>query len=148
MKKTVILFVIFCTVLYSCIIESGGTANFKIINQTSHDIKIRITNYEYNSTVPIDTIFFLPQNQQIERYFEKGGEGSEPFGWRIDNTAFIIFNDSDTLFYTWQDNSPRNILHKENYQKKIEEKSKRWTNYYYTYTFTEADYQNAVKGKK
>jgi len=145
MKKIVILLSASSIILFSCGGENWPMAYFKIINQSSQDIKIRIPSYHYYLK---DTIFYLPQNQQIEQIFEKSGETSAPFGYS--DTAFVIFNNKDTILYTLDDTSPHNILKRENYKERIEGKNKRrcCTIYHCSYTFTETDYQNVVNGKK
>jgi hypothetical protein len=146
MKKGVILFVGLCTVLFSCYRESVTGTYYKITNQSSQEIKITVAGFMYWSD---DTTFYLSPMQQLE-YCNTvmGGAILEPFGGKT-NQAWAIFNNKDTIQYTLGDISCRNILKRENYQEKIEEsKRKRTTNYHYSYTFTEADYQNAVEGKK
>jgi len=137
--KLFIVVLVFLSV--SCGGENWPVSYFKIINQSSQDIKIKIPNY-------IDTTFYIPQNQQIEFMYSKSGEGTEPFGFT--DSVFVIFNNKDTILYTWDDTSPRNILRRKNYKERVEGKNKRrcCTIYHCSYTFTEADYQNAVNGKK
>jgi len=145
MKKVFVLLCVLGAVLSSCIIEDVVESFYKIINQSSQDIKINISKYDISSTVSYDTTFYIPKNQQLE--FMERGEPVFPFGGLLDNTAFIIFNDSDTLLYTREDNSSRNILEAKNYSTRTVKK-KHSTIYYCTYTFTEEDYQNAVNSKK
>jgi len=146
MKKIFVLLCVLGAVLFSCIVEYESVTYYKITNQSLQNIKINIPNYRCHSSVSIDTTFSISQNQQIEfKYIDSGRDITELFG--LANTAFIIFNDSDTLLYTREDNSSRNILKKESYDIRVEEK-KRITTYYCTYIITEEDYQNAVNSKK
>ncbi len=151
MKKVVILSIVFCSVLYSCIIEPEPalTAYYTMFNQSSQNIKIRVPDCKinpYEPYEPFDVTFHIPKGQKFE-YMIIFGELFFPFG--LADTAFIIFNDSDTILYTFQNTSSYNILRTENYQERVEEKKRRTIiDYYYTYIFTEADYQHAVNNKK
>jgi hypothetical protein len=150
MKKIVILSVILCLFLTSCIKEREYTTFYKIINKSSREIKIRIPNYFfYSSITSIDTTFHLLPNQQLEYDMRGGGDDNATRPFNNADTVFIIFNDKDTVGYTQLDTSPRNILKRENYQEKIDiKKHKGFYSYYYTYTFTDEDYLNAINKKE
>lgn len=151
MKKLVVLLITLVMILYSCSKEIEHITHYGIVNLSSQDIEIKIPNYFLNSlTIFIDTTFHLSVNQELEFSFEGVREdNTHPFN--SPDTAFIIFNDKDTVIYTQSNNSPYNVLKKENYnQEKIIFDDSKHTSYhhYFYYAFTEEDYQNAINVKK
>ena len=144
MKKAALLIVIFSSILQSCI-ESTQTIEHTIYNNSKQDVKIAVTGFSDNG-VRKDTSFFIVENGLLKFTNSSMGQGlHEPLNCA--DTAIIIFNNTDTIRYTRLDTSSYNILKRENYQGIEKQKNKHSTFYYYSYTITEEDFQNAVNNK-
>ncbi|HOS15820.1 MAG TPA: hypothetical protein PKX15_02175 [Bacteroidales bacterium] len=144
MKKLSVLIILMSFCLVSCIIEDSSRVDFNIKNESSQEVKISIPNCSLDGgSVRKDTILSFPANTNLSYYAESlGSVNTFPFG-RVD-TAWIIFNNRDSVLYVYQNNSSKNILRTESYAENITTK-KHQTNYKYTYIITETDYQNAKK---
>jgi len=144
MKKlsSLILLMQFC--LVSCIIEDSSSVNFYIKNQSSQAVKISVPDCSLDGgSTRNDTVLSLPANSTYSYYSDDmGGVNTLPFGG-VD-TAWIIFNNTDSVLHVFHNNSSKNILRTESYAENITTK-KHNTHYEYTYIITETDYQNAKK---
>jgi len=144
MKKLSILIILMPFCLVSCIIEDSSSVDFNIKNQSSQAVKISVPNCSLDGgNVRNDTVLSLPTNTNFSYFAESlGGVNTLPFG-RVD-TAWIIFNNTDSVLHVFHNNSSKNILRTESYAENITTK-KHNTHYEYTYIITETDYQNAKK---
>lgn len=144
MKKLSILIILMPFCLVSCIIEDSSSVDFNIKNQSSQAVKISVPNCSLDGgNVRNDTVLSLPAITTFSYHDEDmGGVNTLPFGG-VD-TAWIIFNNTDSVLHVFHNNSSKNILRTESYAENITTK-KHNTHYEYTYIITETDYQNAKK---
>ena len=115
MKKlsSLILLMQFC--LVSCIIEDSSSVNFYIKNQSSQAVKISVPNCALDGgNLRNETVLSLPANTNFSYFAESlGGVNTLPFG-RVD-TAWIIFNNTDSVLHVFHNNFSKNILRTESY---------------------------------
>ena len=144
MKTLHILIILLLFCLVSCIIEDSTDVTFTINNQSEQAVKISIKNASLDGgSVRKDTVLSILVHASFTyNYSDIGGANTLPFGG-VD-TVWVIFNTADSVLYVYKDNSSRNILKTESYEKNVTTK-KHITSYTYTYTLTEEDYQNAIK---
>lgn len=141
MRNKILLIPLFF-ICYSCITDHITSTVFIIKNNTNNLVKIDVQIMDESSSYIKDSLLVINEFSEVENSFIKDGEDSmalSPFGLNP-NTAEIIFDDTLSIFYTWDDTNPRNIIDINNYTGgKVKDGL-----FEFTFTITEEDYNNAV----
>lgn len=120
---------------------------FFLENKSDYEIRLEVPNFWYNSGLQKDTIITLHKNVNICYYEGCMGWNDRPLASASD--IIIYFNDTLSVRYYREHESSGfavsqyNPLLKENYSLAQEGNT-----YRYTYTFTNEDYEEAVKYNK
>jgi hypothetical protein len=142
MKKISIV-LIWVLLLSSCIKDYSTLTEFVIENNLEHVVKIQVSNFETEFYSSVDTIFTIGVGSKINYNYEKDGEDAVyeyPFGASSDS-IIIHFNDTVSSIFSKNKDSQYNPLKIENYSGGRIKKGL----YRYTYTFTNQDFQEALK---
>ena len=134
MKKLSVLSLILMFVCIGCHYDSFWSDVVYVTNETSHNVKYIKNSYSSDYNINIE----LPYGQktQIDES-NQPGEGIPPiFG-------SFIFDDTLTLKYSVNDTFAKNIYRNYEIEKRVDTKYNHV--YYYYYTLTEEDYQNALQ---
>lgn len=142
------LFFIFCftvlglgyTIQTSCVIEEPLISTEHILSNNS---QFKITLYSYSRGDTHDSISLDAGTQKTSEYYEEGTIGACPYSGG--DSVIVVYNNNDSItHYPWNwsgTNVERSIMNEENWLG-----GKTGENFYrYQYTFTDADYQEAVE---
>lgn len=143
MKRISMILVVLVFFFSSCIKDYSTLTEFIIKNNSEYELKIQVSNFETEFYSTVDTTFIIGVDSQISYKYEKDGEEAvyyNPFGTSSDS-IIIYFNDTITNMFNKNNPSLYNPLIMENYSGGKVKKGL----YRYTYTFTNQDFQEALK---
>lgn len=144
MKKLILL----TPMLFFGCSDPYSETQYTFINNTNHTICLQIVP-KFPTT---DCGFFLNKKQELNQNIQSYGRGG-PLLFFTELTAGVIYDDTIFIIHGKNDSEVLHDLTKiESYTGGVISSSKNSLTYKYEYTFTEADYQEALerhlKGKK
>jgi hypothetical protein len=138
--------IILLLTLNSCITDYANEVKFIYENKSDYEIKLGV---EFTDDISLPTkyiVFTIGIGSQINHsYVDMGQPNRIPFGNTKRSPITISFDDTVSVLYRWNDDSPYNPLKLENYSEVAKEPKKGAHKHTYTYTFTNADFEAALK---
>lgn len=141
--KKIILISVLALLISSCIKDYSTLTEFVIENNSDHAVKASLTNFEAEFYKSVDTVFTIGVGSKISYSYENDGDDTVyeyPFG-TSSGPIVIHFDNSVSSTFNKNNESKFNPLKLENYSGGKIKKGY----YRYTYTFTNQDFEEALK---